>query len=416
MPVAENTGTHRTMTVVTANVCETCPSLPGDLPASPSDVSQEDSMSAPPPLVPRRPARRLATIGPMPRRRVPAIPPPVESTAELQDPIEQNRINEAVWIRRTDIRPAAESDDEDGRPPLPARTRRCVADAADRIKSAPVTRPTASFCCLRHHLEAVVPSPPRDNIDFRDTHFMISLEAAADQLQQSVGNNTQPATSGRQQPAAAADIVALPRWPMSSSPERNRARTASGVAGLRLKKMDNEYVPSPTRGETHFRLSDCNENHTTNESRPPVCPPDAGEKKRTSAEEDNRTGDCTSSGPMVCPRCGGCRCKSCSDADRRVRSAVELCSCAGPVRYLCRTGADQGDAEYFEDRAAGRGRRSRRCRHVALGVLVAALCLPCLCCYWPMRAGHEVVSTCKRKFAGQLGVCRCKVTDTGDPV
>jgi hypothetical protein len=427
--LADDFANCRTMTVVTGNVRETCQSHPGDiLPASPAEGVQEDSVTAPPPpLVPRRPARRHATVGPMPRRRIPAIPPPVDPATEL-DPAEQNRINEAVWVRRVDT----DDDDEEERPPLPARTRRCVADNADRIKSAPVTRLTPSFCCLHHHhLLEVVPSPPVDNV-VSDTHVMIGLQTAVETTSsvfpQHGNSNVQPASaaSGRpqQQHGAASSIVALPRWPVSTSPERNLARTALGVAGRRAR-TDNEYVPSPSRGsqiDAHVRPLDCNENNTASESLRQLqrshCPTDVSEKKRTtSSDEDNRTGDCVSSGPMVCPRCGGCRCKSCSDADRRVRSAVELCSCVGPVRYLCRSGADPSGAECFDDRGTVRGRRGgRRCRHVALGALVAALCLPCLCCYWPMRAGHEVVSACKRKFSGQLGVCRCKNADTGGPI
>lgn len=420
MPVADGLAeslleNSQIMTVVTANPRETCPSHP----VSPAEGIQEDSMTAPPPpLIPRRPARRHATVGPMPRRRIPAIPPPVDPATEL-DAAEQNRINEAVWVRRVDT-----DDDEVGRPPLPARTRRYVADAADRINSAPVIRHTTPFCIL-HHLLDMVPSPPVDDVGTTDNYVMIGLQnpvETSSEFPLHENNNVLPASAADERPhhGAASGIVTLPRWPVSTLPERSRTRTAPGVTGRRAR-MDNEYVPSPSRGapiDAHVRASDRNENDIVSVSQQqqqqPHCPADLNEKKRTTSnDEDNRTGDCMSSGPMVCQRCGGCRCKSCADADRRVRSAVELCSCAGPVRYLCRAGADSSDAEY--NRGAGHGRRGRRCRHVALGALVAALCLPCLCCYWPMRAGHEVVSACKRKFAGQLGVCRCKIADTGDP-
>ena len=426
-----------------------------------------DSCSVPPPLIPRRPtARRLETVGMLPRRKVPAVPPPVEGIAD-PDPVEQNRINEAVWVRRTDI---WSSEVEELRPRLPERTR---LTATDRTSSAPashaesssaglpfnssqfVEKPAVSPCFARNRVQNTVELPFNiDHLTFQNypsSHLLNtppvsrlnhngSLTHASDPTIMADKNRShggivtlQHWPKNRRMQASlvtlprwpesrsSGGVVTLPRWPIATaSPDRNSESVfmelpVAGIADLHLERTDNEYVTCPMLGlPVKVQSGSVGSEVLLPQDRAPalvtlVKPSDAEKKLSMLRNVDEQNADCqSSSGPLVCPKCAGCRCKSCVEADRKVKSAIEFCSCAGPVRYLRRTRKEGLDVQDCKQERNNNDRiRERRCRHVALGMLVAALCLPCLCCYWPLKAGHKAVSACRRRFTGQLGVCRC---------
>ena len=107
---------------------------------------------------------------------------------------------------------------------------------------------------------------------------------------------------------------------------------------------------------------------------------------------------------IICSKCGRCRCAACSEArelparwccgDRyelSARRALDVCSCFCCVQtafYHC--GAEEDNACYDQPCACRGGKCCSRWTCLA----AAALLLPCLWCYWPLRGGLAATTAC----------------------
>ncbi|XP_017843090.1 protein sprouty [Drosophila busckii] len=140
--------------------------------------------------------------------------------------------------------------------------------------------------------------------------------------------------------------------------------------------------------------------------------------------------DPTQVNPIVCPRCGLCRCEQCQSprslpqtwicnktclcsAESIIDYASCLC-CAKALFYHC---ARDNDMDYCDDGnstpcvdnpcSCGPYKRVQR-----WGWLTAlSIVLPCLWCYWPMRGCIKICEKCYGRFAGRG--CRCQSTAIG---
>lgn len=203
-------------------------------------------------------------------------------------------------------------------------------------------------------------------------------------------------------------------------------------------RVQNDYIDSPPRpkppgnlktissggtGNTVSILLRENQNNRTRGLRslnnqiirvPPVSnvsPP--LKKDPVVVEEDNS---------IICKKCHKCRCGACTEpqdlpskwlcgnkchisADR----AVETCSCyccVQAVFYHC--GKDDQDADYVcsSDPCACCSQPNCVKRWTCMALM--ALCLPCLCCYWPMKGALKCCTMCYNKCRKKG--CQCSKT------
>ncbi|KAH8370042.1 hypothetical protein KR093_001981 [Drosophila rubida] len=138
-------------------------------------------------------------------------------------------------------------------------------------------------------------------------------------------------------------------------------------------------------------------------------------------------GDATLLNPIVCPRCGRCRCEQCQSprplpqtwvcnktclcsAESIIDYASCLC-CAKALFYHCARDNDceldcdegNGDGTPCVDNPCSCGPYKRTQRWGWLGAL--SIVLPCLWCYWPMRGCAKLCEQCYARLAGRG--CRC---------
>ncbi|XP_034136530.1 protein sprouty isoform X2 [Drosophila guanche] len=135
-------------------------------------------------------------------------------------------------------------------------------------------------------------------------------------------------------------------------------------------------------------------------------------------------GDPTLMIPIVCPRCGRCRCEQCQSprplpqtwvcnktclcsAESIIDYASCLC-CAKALFYHCARDndmdCDDGNGTPCVDNPCSCGPYKRTQRWGWLGAL--SIVLPCLWCYWPMRGCMKLCEKCYGRFAGRG--CRCQ--------
>lgn len=133
--------------------------------------------------------------------------------------------------------------------------------------------------------------------------------------------------------------------------------------------------------------------------------------RRSGAAAEDEPGDCK--GRAVCRRCGQCCCPECSRSsvafrccggkrDCSAESAIDVCSCMCCVRtifYHCLKD-ENGEEDCSEEPCS-----CCSWPHCALRWTIMALltpCLPCLCCYLPLRC---LLRSCRACFGGPG--CRC---------
>ncbi|XP_030572463.1 protein sprouty [Drosophila novamexicana] len=135
-------------------------------------------------------------------------------------------------------------------------------------------------------------------------------------------------------------------------------------------------------------------------------------------------GDPSLLNPIVCPRCGMCRCEQCQSprplpqtwvcnktclcsAESIIDYASCLC-CAKALFYHCARDndmdCDDGTGTPCVDNPCSCGPYKRTQRWGWLGAL--SIVLPCLWCYWPMRGCIKLCEKCYARFAGRG--CRCQ--------
>ncbi|KAH8252197.1 hypothetical protein KR026_011988 [Drosophila bipectinata] len=128
--------------------------------------------------------------------------------------------------------------------------------------------------------------------------------------------------------------------------------------------------------------------------------------------------------PIVCPRCGRCRCEQCQSprplpqtwvcnktclcsAESVIDYASCLC-CAKALFYHCARDndldCDDGNGTPCVDNPCSCGPYKRTQRWGWLGAL--SIFLPCLWFYWPMRGCMKLCEKCYGRFAGRG--CRCQ--------
>ncbi|EDW79504.2 uncharacterized protein Dwil_GK20377 [Drosophila willistoni] len=135
-------------------------------------------------------------------------------------------------------------------------------------------------------------------------------------------------------------------------------------------------------------------------------------------------GDPSLLNPIVCPRCGRCRCEQCQSprplpqtwvcnktclcsAESIIDYASCLC-CAKALFYHCARDndmdCDDGTGTPCVDNPCSCGPYKRTQRWGWLGAL--SIVLPCLWFYWPMRGCMKLCEKCYGRFAGRG--CRCQ--------
>lgn len=135
-------------------------------------------------------------------------------------------------------------------------------------------------------------------------------------------------------------------------------------------------------------------------------------------------GDASLANPILCPRCGVCRCEQCQSprplpqtwvcnktclcsAESIIDYASCLC-CAKALFYHCARDndmdCDDGTGTPCVDNPCSCGPYKRTQRWGWLGAL--SIVLPCLWCYWPMRGCIKLCEKCYSRFAGRR--CRCQ--------
>ncbi|XP_017029752.1 protein sprouty [Drosophila kikkawai] len=141
------------------------------------------------------------------------------------------------------------------------------------------------------------------------------------------------------------------------------------------------------------------------------------------------SGDPSLLNPIVCPRCGRCRCETCQSprplpqtwvcnktclcsAESVIDYASCLC-CAKALFYHCARDndldCDDGNGTPCVDNPCSCGPYKRTQRWGWLGAL--SIFLPCLWFYWPMRGCMKLCEKCYGRFAGRG--CRCQGVGNG---
>ena len=146
---------------------------------------------------------------------------------------------------------------------------------------------------------------------------------------------------------------------------------------------------------------------TSNNISPPL-------KKEPIKEEDES---------IICKKCHKCRCGACTEPQDLPskwlcgdechvsgQCVVETCSCFCCVQalfYHC-GGKDEQDADYdcMVDPCACCSQPNCFKRWTCMALM--ALCLPCLCCYWPMRGGLKCCTMCFNKCRKRGCTCNSK--------
>lgn len=114
---------------------------------------------------------------------------------------------------------------------------------------------------------------------------------------------------------------------------------------------------------------------------------------------------------IICSRCGKCKCGACTNPrDLPARwlcgdkvklspeSVVDCCTCMFLIKglfYHCSKDDQDSDYEVVKDPCAGCD-RPHCCKRWTC-ILTMSTCLPCLCLYWPARAGLKMCKVCYNK-------------------
>lgn len=228
------------------------------------------------------------------------------------------------------------------------------------------------------------------------------------------------AESSRASPAER--VVRLSLWPIRSPSSNLRLDAVSN-----LPKRTNDYVDSPTLGPivtsqadhelTSFTLQGSRISVESSAAQTPL----GQDKASKSAEVRTKPSfllkhENACKDGIICSSCGRCRCRKCmerhelprrwiSQQECSVESAVDWCTCmcvARAIFYHCRPSED---VDFSDDPCGGCDQPHCCARWAAVGLL--SLCLPCLCCYWPMNCLRQACTACYNTCCRTQG-CRCE--------
>lgn len=121
---------------------------------------------------------------------------------------------------------------------------------------------------------------------------------------------------------------------------------------------------------------------------------------------------------IICRQCGRCRCSHCT-GDRQLPerwlcegncrcsadSVVDTLSCMCLVKSCFKSCVDNPDGQRIDPCLCN---ESPKClaRWTALAAL--SICLPCLCCYWPMQLGVSAATACYNSSCCRNRGCNCE--------
>ena len=188
----------------------------------------------------------------------------------------------------------------------------------------------------------------------------------------------------------------------------------------------NEYVDSPTSGPTNVTLRRNSEE--TDFVLVNVCttlPSNTATNSVTSISDQPSKSlnlESVAQKPpeqcwnkIICPVCGKCRCSNCREPRQLPRRwigemecspevAVDCCTCMCCVRaafYHCR----RSEEDDFSDEPCNCDQDKCCTRWSLLGLF--AICLPCLCCYWPLKCCLGICTSCYNACRKSRG-CSCR--------
>ncbi|KAG8273178.1 protein sprouty homolog 3 [Homalodisca vitripennis] len=190
-----------------------------------------------------------------------------------------------------------------------------------------------------------------------------------------------------------------------------------------VQRRVNEYVETPLRPI-------CDDERTS--VGVPRHLPSGARHKRVVTKQPGQTFKKDSAGPsasgagtggadqcsIICRECGRCRCEACRQPRPvpslwlchnfclcSTESCVDYGSCLCCVKGLMYHCASRdGDDDTCADDPCSCGPHRRLGRWTCLGL--TSLCLPCLCCYWPLRALASAAESCYARCTSRG--CRCE--------
>lgn len=218
-------------------------------------------------------------------------------------------------------------------------------------------------------------------------------------------------------------VVRLSLWPIRSPSSNLRLDAFSN-----LPKRTNDYVDGPTLGPTATSQADHELTSFALQGPRMTSVQGIAAQTRHSQDKTSKSAEVrTKSGSLlkhenackegvICSSCGRCRCRKCverrelprrwiSQQECSIESAVDWCTCmcvARAVFYHCRPSED---ADCSDDPCGGCDQPHCCARWAAVGLL--SLCLPCLCCYWPMSCLRHACTACYNACCRTQG-CRCE--------
>jgi len=121
---------------------------------------------------------------------------------------------------------------------------------------------------------------------------------------------------------------------------------------------------------------------------------------------------------IICPQCGRCRCSHCT-GDRQLPerwlcegncrcsadSVVDTLSCMCCVKSCFKTCIDNPDGQRVDPCSCT---DTPKCLVRWSAMAALSLCLPCLCCYWPMQLGVKAATACYNSPCCRNRGCNCE--------
>ena len=121
---------------------------------------------------------------------------------------------------------------------------------------------------------------------------------------------------------------------------------------------------------------------------------------------------------IICPRCGRCRCSHCT-GERQLPerwlcegncrcsadSVVDTLSCMCFVKCCFKSCIDNPDGQRVDPCSCT---DTPKCLVRWSAMAALSLCLPCLCCYWPMQLGVKAATACYNSPCCRNRGCNCE--------
>ena len=167
------------------------------------------------------------------------------------------------------------------------------------------------------------------------------------------------------------------------------------LPALLIISEETGYPQFPTRSYRHDKVA---KDSTTTSVRPVTQQPTASNVTLTLGQ----TGTVTNT--IICPECGQCRCSDCNGTRKlperwlcegncrcSADSVVDALTCMWCVKSCFKTIIDNPDGSRVHPCACT---ESPKCLLRWTALAAFSLCLPCLCCYGPMRLGVCAATAC----------------------